>query len=118
MVTEISYKDLLDFHKKKNSKFNIVTKIYEVEIPFGVIKIKNNKLKEILEKPKSYEHINAGIYCINNSILKEIKFGNKLDMNTLLNKIKIAHSVLIYPIHEYWKDLGNLNTYKELNHKR
>ena len=117
VITDISYKDLLQYHKKKRSNFTIVTKLYESQIPFGVVKIKNNKLKSILEKPVNLEHINAGIYCINSNIFQDIKFRNKLDMNELLDQIKISNDILVYPIHEYWRDIGNLSAYKEINSK-
>ena len=38
-------------------------------------------------------------------------------MNELLDQVKISNDILVYPIHEYWRDIGNLSAYKEINSK-
>ena len=58
----------------------------------------------INEKPKYSELVSAGIYILNNKILKKLKKNKKCDVPELLNSIK--ENIKIYPIFEHWIDVG------------
>ena len=50
---------------------------YEVQIPFGVVNINNQKVKSITEKPiKKVFYVNAGIYVLEQELI------NKVNHNT------------------------------------
>ena len=56
------------------------------ESPYGVIEVDGINFESITEKPSFKHFINAGIYLISPSILKEINNNEYLDMPDLLNK--------------------------------
>ena len=63
------------------------------------------------EKPSFRQLVNAGMYVISPSIFKLIKNYKSIDMPdfiTLINKNK--KNVIVYPIHEYWIDIGKPET--------
>ena len=59
-------------------------------------------LKPIMKIP-----VNAGIYILNKNLIKRIKKNKSIDMtNFLLYLKKNKKKVIIFPIHEVWKDIG------------
>ena len=67
--------------------------------------------KSIIEKPTFKHFINAGIYIINPQIINELSNKEYLDMPDLLNKrIDKNYKIVVYPIHEYWLDIGRIDS--------
>ena len=68
----------------------------------------------MIEKPSFRQLVNAGIYVVNPNILELVKKDQYLDMPDLIclskNKNK---NVIVYPVHEYWLDVGKPDTYSQ-----
>ena len=85
-----------------------------MHIPFGVIKNNGIKLKEISEKPSYQFLINAGVYVINPELLELLPDNEFTDMPTFLEYCKdLDKSINLFPIHEYWIDIGRPETLEE-----
>ena len=57
----------------------------------------------------------SGVYCINKEIFKYVG-DKKLDMPDLIEKTKkIGKKIGVFPIYEYWKDVGSLKDYVSAN---
>ena len=85
---------------------------YALKIPYGVIVKEDDRLIKIDEKPSHKFFINAGIYVINSDILKTVRKDTPIDMPTLIEEIiSDKESVKVYPIHEYWLDIGQLDDF-------
>jgi dTDP-glucose pyrophosphorylase len=109
IITNLNFNNLLDYFYKKKSKFIVCCKKYEFNIPYGVIDVKNGKLKSLKEKPNHKYMINSGIYLLSSELFKSLKFKNnkKLDFDEFLNIIlKSKISVDIFPMKEFWIDIG------------
>ena len=51
--------------------------------------------------------MNAGIYVLDPSALKHLKYQQPCDMPTLFERVKkSAGRVIAYPMHEPWLDVG------------
>ena len=75
------------------------------------MEVEGINFKSIIEKPTFKHFINAGIYIINPSIVGALKEQDYLDMPELLNKkLKDKHKIIVYPIHEYWLDIGRIDS--------
>ena len=108
VLIDINYSDLLDFHYKNNSEITLVTKINETRSSFGEVKIKNNRIIELIEKPILKKIVLTGVYVLNPSIIKKIKKNIKLDMTDLIiSNIRARKKVFSYLISEDWIDIGN-----------
>ena len=81
---------------------------YTHQIPYGVIRTKNHLIETIDEKPTTVSKVNAGIYVINPETIKSLTKGENIDMPSLINaELKRNNSsVSVFPIHEYWLDVG------------
>ena len=83
-----------------------VTK-YKFDVPYGVIKIKNNHIQNINEKPSESFLINAGIYILEPELIKFIRPNTKFDMTSLLNiLIKKRIKISAFHLFEEWVDIG------------
>jgi dTDP-glucose pyrophosphorylase len=108
VYTKANYRDVLDFHKKTKSDFTLVVKEFLNEIPYGVVKLKGNKLIKINEKPSSFEYINAGIYVVKSSAIKHIPKNKVYNSVELIEKL-IAKNMKVrcYLSYEKWSDIGS-----------
>ncbi len=116
LYTNFNFRELIDYHTKSKSKFTVVVRQYEINIPYGLMEIKNNKIVNIVEKPVINNHVNSGIYVIDNELKKYFKTVKKLDANEFMHSI-IKSKYLVNPflMHEFWIDIGN---YEDLGKAR
>ena len=103
----MNFNSLLHFHDNTQSDATVCVRDYDVQIPFGVIDIEQNKVTQIVEKPIHKYFVNAGIYCINTKQLAKIPNDEYLDMPDLLSNLMLNDAgVNAFPVHEYWVDIG------------
>ena len=109
ILTKINLPQLLNFHQNNNADITIAGSEYYYESPYGVVNVEGIKFKSIIEKPTFKHFINAGIYVINPKIINKLNSSEYLDMPNLLNKkIDEKCNIIVYPIYEYWLDIGRL----------
>ncbi len=113
VLTHLQLPQVLDFHLKNNSVGTICVVQNQTQIPYGVVNAKDNKLISITEKPILTHLINAGIYILNPEILSLLQDGVRIDMpSLLLNANQLGMNVNVFPVHEYWIDVGLPETLK------
>ena len=65
----------------------------------------------MIEKPSFRQLVNAGIYVINPQLIEQIKTNNYIDMHEFIKETKNREkNVIVYPVHEYWIDIGKPET--------
>ena len=108
VLTNTDYNKLLEYHNSNGFLATVVVRDYEHQVPFGVIQSENFKIKDIVEKPSYKYFVNAGIYVLSPDIYNSVKKDQKIDMPDLLREhINFDEGIGIYPLHEYWTDIGN-----------
>ena len=115
-LISINILNFYDFHKSNKYDMTIVTSQKKLKIPYGICRVDNNKSFDRIEEKPRYEFlINTGIYLISKRVISTIKPNKKLDMNTLINKIKTKKfKIGIYPVNEKsWIDVGQWEKYNE-----
>ena len=116
LLTNINFKHLIDYHLKNNSLATMCVRKYEFQIPFGVVNTIENILFSIEEKPKKNFFVNAGIYVIQPELIKYIPSSTFYDMPDLFNVLlDQKKKVTVYPIGEYWIDIGSKNDFEQAN---
>lgn len=114
LLTNVNFENLLNFHIEANSIATMCVREYDFQVPYGVIKTKNDKITSIEEKPIQKFFVNSGIYVLSPSILKNIPEDTFYDMPTLFNElIKEQKNVISFPIHEYWLDIGHIEDFQK-----
>lgn len=115
LLTKVNFSRLLDFHHKEQSAATLCVREYDFQVPYGVVKAhpKSLSMKRIDEKPIHKFFVNAGIYVVEPQLIQQLKPHQRIDMTELLNlSIENGDSVSMFPVHEYWLDIGRLDDYK------
>ncbi len=110
LVTKVNYGALLDFHSEQQNAATICVRQHEVKIPYGVVEHEGNSLKALVEKPVKRFQVSAGIYVFSAQAKKLVPENSYFDMNHLFERLLTEEkSVGIFPIHEYWVDIGRVD---------
>jgi NDP-sugar pyrophosphorylase family protein len=116
LLTRVDYAKLLQYHDESKGDATICVREYDFQVPFGVVKGNGIKVEEIQEKPIYSFFVNAGIYVLEPDFYKNLGNADYLDMPDLLQH-RLADGAVInmYPIHEYWLDIGRMEDFKQAN---
>ena len=110
ILTKINIPQFLEFHENNSADITIAGSEHYYKSPYGVVEVDGINFKSIVEKPTFKNFINAGIYILNPSIIKDLNDEDYLDMPDLLNKrLGEDFKKIVYPIHEYWLDIGRID---------
>ena len=108
VLTRVNYSKLIQFHNNHNTIATMSVIEYHTEIPYGVVELKDEKIKFFNEKPKISNFINAGIYIFDPKALNHLNRDEKIDIPEFLdNLMKKNYKICAFPIHEYWLDIGH-----------
>ena len=113
VLTDVNYSELINYHNKSNKDITVCASFYDVQIPFGTIEIKDDKIVEIEEKPLKKFLINAGIYVVNPEVINKLEFNKRIDMTDIITDAIYSERVEIFPMHEKWLDIGDHENYKK-----
>ncbi|NOI91187.1 CBS domain-containing protein [Vibrio splendidus] len=112
VLTKVDFKRLLDFHLENDADATMCVREYDYQIPYGVINGEGNKITSMVEKPVQRFFVNAGIYVVSPRIINSVPTNYNIDMPTLLEQhMKEREKVLMFPIHEYWLDIGRMDDF-------
>ena len=110
LITELDVGQVLDSHISSGSDLTIVTRPYEVNIPFGVVQQENEVISNVYEKPSYTFEVSSGIYALSPDLLEIIPSGVKYDMPDLIRLcIGSGFRVKSFGFSEYWIDIGRMD---------
>ena len=113
VLTKVNFEHLLSFHKEQKGIATMCIREYDVQIPFGVVNVEKQQAKSIEEKPIRKFFVNAGIYVFEPELVNKVNPNTHIDMPNLLEmQINEGRPVSIFPIHEYWLDVGHMKEYE------
>lgn len=116
LLTKINFNQLFDFHTDNRSLATMCVRQYDFEVPYGVVVADKQHFLKLDEKPVQRFFVNAGIYVLNPDVFEFIPYNEPFDMTTLFNKlIEKGQPAVVFPIHEYWMDIGHISDYKVAN---
>lgn len=114
LLTNIDFENLLNFHNEKGGVATMCVREYDFQVPYGVVKSVEQKITSIVEKPTHKFFVNAGIYVIEPSLLGSVDGKSYFDMPSLLEmQIKQGLQVNMFPLHEYWLDIGQIGQFEQ-----
>ena len=116
LLTNVNFEHIFNYHTLNKATATMCVREYDYEVPYGVVKMNDNKIIEIAEKPVQKFFVSAGIYMLSPEILDLIPKNEFYDMPTLFEKlIKLSKNVISFPIREYWLDIGRMEEYQRAN---
>ncbi|GMM89505.1 nucleotidyltransferase family protein [Vibrio fortis] len=112
VLTKVDFQRLLDFHTENQADATMCVREYDYQIPYGVINGEGNKITSMVEKPIQRFFVNAGIYVVSPEVIASVPKNHRVDMPTLLEEhMNERDNVLMFPIHEYWLDIGRMDDF-------
>ncbi len=116
LITKLNFQQLLDFHIEHGAKATMCVREYDVQVPYGVVNIEDYRILDIDEKPVHRFFVNAGIYVFDPGVLKYVPKYKYYDMPDLFQRlIDLGTETLVFPIREYWIDVGRIEDFKRAN---
>jgi len=114
ILTQVDFRSMLKYHQEANAQITLSVRMYDFQVPYGVVTCEGSSVRKLLEKPKYSLLINAGIYIINPTVYKYIPRGESFNMTDLIQWLLDANEKIInFPIVEYWLDIGKHSDYKQ-----
>ncbi|MBF0131485.1 MAG: nucleotidyltransferase family protein [Magnetococcales bacterium] len=109
LLTQINYKNILEFHEEHGSLATLCVRKVEQSIPYGVVHTDHHTLLRIEEKPVQEYFINAGIYLLDPKVIDYIPENTYFDMPDLFHRvIAKGHATAAFPFLDYWMDIGRM----------
>lgn len=107
VLSSIKLSKVLSFHNDNCADLTVLAVQHEIKIPFGVIENDKERIIGLVEKPTQYFLCNAGMYVLSPNVLKRFTKGAAVNMTDFITRcIKHDHKVSVFPLHEYWADIG------------
>ena len=115
VITKLNFHRLFEFHHAQGGDATICVREYDFQVPYGVVEINEYRAARIIEKPLYRSFVNAGIYVLQPDVVKSVATGMQTDMPELLGSlIDSGSQVNIFPVHEYWRDIGQKEMYEQV----
>ena len=113
LLTNLNFHNLLAFHQEHVGVATMCVREYEHRVPYGVIESEGHRIASMVEKPVYRYFINAGIYLLSPDLVRSVRPGRRVDMPALLEEyIAQGMNVNVFPIHEYWLDIGRIEDFQ------
>ncbi len=114
VITEADFDSFLNYHGKNKNQATVFVVVRHMKIPYGVMKIKNGDLEEIIEKPEYSFVINTGIYVLEPEMIDLIPEDKVMNMPDLLLSAKEkGFKIQVYPMTCSWFDIGEWEEYRK-----
>jgi len=107
ILTTSDFDSFYSFHITNGAKITVAAIDHRVHIPYGVIQAEGPIVKGLVEKPSQRFLCNAGIYALSPEAIGLLPEGEHSNMTDLIDIcFKKNWSVAVFPVHEYWNDIG------------
>jgi len=109
LVVQFEVGAILETHKSKGDAVTIGVHDYVHTVPYGVVETNScGAVSKVTEKPVVSWLVNAGVYVIEPSLIKEISANTYFTMPALIELcLEKKRSVGIYYIRDEWFDVGS-----------
>lgn len=116
LLTKVNFCRLLDFHINHKAMATMCVREYDQQVPYGVVRFDKYRITGIDEKPIQRFFVNAGIYVLEANVLDYVPPSTYFNMPMLFEKmIEQQKETAVFPITEYWLDIGHMTDYQRAN---
>ena len=113
LLTRLDFGQLVDYHGEHGGLATMCVRECDFQIPYGVVHSDGDQVTDIIEKPVQKFFVNAGIYILEPELLRQCRPDEAIDMPDLLRQVvNDGRKVSMFPIHEYWLDIGRMEEYE------
>jgi dTDP-glucose pyrophosphorylase len=110
ILTTFDLGNLHRYHEQHGAYVTVAAVDYRINVPYGVICTDGAYVTELQEKPSQRFLCNAGVYAVSPETLRLLARSRHCDMTELITAcIDNHHRVAVFPVHEYWSDIGTID---------
>lgn len=128
ILSRVNFRAMLDFHRENAAHLTMGVRLYEHQVPYGVVESDGLAVRQLTEKPTLRLFVNAGMYLLEPEVFDylpredEATGGQsdgdvtpaRFDMVDLIQRLLAAgRRVVNFPISEYWRDIGQHADYAD-----
>ncbi len=114
LLMDVDLGRMLDQHEEGEAAATMAVRGLEFTNPFGIVIQDQGRITDIQEKPVHQFLINAGLYVLGPEAVARVPAGAALDMPDLFrNLMADGLRTEVFPLREYWLDIGRLNDYHQ-----
>ncbi len=108
LLTDISFEDMYLTHIATGADITVAAIPYNVAVPYAILEIDGDCVTGLSEKPSYAYYANAGIYVVNNRLLRSLAPNVRTDATELIElTISAGNKVGYFPITGTWIDIGS-----------
>ncbi|MCM1482738.1 MAG: sugar phosphate nucleotidyltransferase [Muribaculaceae bacterium] len=112
LLTTVSFEDMYLAHMREQAAITIGAIPYNVSVPYAILATDGQRVTALEEKPSYSYYANAGIYIMDNSLLRSLP-DCRTDATDLIEQaIDRGLKVTYYPISGTWIDIGSPADYR------
>ena len=110
LLTLVDFRRLITFHNNHDSNITMCTRKFDIQVPYGVVNIKDDKIESMEEKPIHSFNVNTGVYVIDGTLLKFIPKDEFFDMPRFVEKaMDNGNTTNCFAMIEKWIDIGKVS---------
>lgn len=114
LLTQVNVADMLAFHQRGGHVATMAVTEYTHTVPFGVVELHDEQIRELVEKPTHAWWANAGIYSLSPEVVGRVRRDEETPMTTLVGDcIARGESVGAYRVRGDWLDIGRPDELKK-----
>ncbi|ODM05624.1 nucleotidyltransferase family protein [Eisenbergiella tayi] len=120
ILVEENFSKIYEFHKKEKNIITMICSLKNFTIPYGVVNIAHDgTIESLQEKPKISFFTNTGCYLVEARVIDELEENRNVNFPELIEEYKKkCEKVGVYPVGENsWLDMGQIDTFEEMNRK-
>ena len=116
ILTQLSLSSFMKFHSDNDSHLTLGLVKYKMDIPYGIVETNGQIFENIQEKPSFFFNVGAGIYGVSPEVLEFLPHNTLMDFTELIKILNESNMrVNCYNVEDYWKDIGILKDFEEVN---
>ncbi|WP_428623814.1 nucleotidyltransferase family protein [Sedimenticola sp.] len=116
LLTREDFGFMLDRHTQCQAQATMAVREYEIQVPFGVVCIDDEKISGIEEKPIQRFLVSAGMYVLAPEVVELVPKNTYFDMPALFEEvIRRGYHTRYHLVDGYWLDIGRPDDYHRAN---
>jgi len=116
LLTKENFGHLVDEHVATGAHATMAVRHYEMQVPFGVVNVREGHIQSIEEKPVQRFVVSAGINVLSPEVLELVPTNRFFDMPALFGAaLERGLKARAHQIDGYWLDIGRLPDLERAN---
>lgn len=116
LLTNVDFEKFFFDFIDHDADLSVLSVPYTVNIPYAVLKLQDNNVIDLKEKPSYTYYSNGGMYLMKKELLKFIPDSVKYSATDLIEKlIQLNKNVRSFQHEGYWLDIGRIDDYNKAN---